>query len=233
MPNSKLPIQRASKTCDTSASSALPIRTRNTLPATSWARRLSLRSASKALIWATPRARGDAYAAFAFPGSAKAVRSLCIGCGRGVDDGRAIEFAQQLTVKIRLGAGSWCCKSRQFELFDFGQDAFDFILIARRKRGLWRHRIANRIALHLQPSLDAGGEIKAGESLVDTPKFTLKFHGIGPLRRATEFIEPHALARHDAGRSRHPADAADQHHGCWNVRRGREYLNPRRTIHDG
>ena len=34
------------------------------------------------------------------------------------------------------------------------------------------------------------------------------------------------MSRRDASRAGHPADAADQHDTCWNMRRGRKYLHP-------
>jgi hypothetical protein len=34
---------------------------------------------------------------------------------------------------------------------------------------LRRHRVADRIALHLQPGFDAGSEIETGKGLVDAP----------------------------------------------------------------
>ena len=87
MPNSNLPIQRASNTWLTSASIALPTRTRNTLPATSCAMRLSLRSASFALTRAISPARGDGAGATVSP-AVKATGTACSGCD--AKDGRAI-----------------------------------------------------------------------------------------------------------------------------------------------
>jgi hypothetical protein len=69
MPNSKLPIQRANRTCDSSASKALPTRTRKTFPATNWASRLSWRSASTDLMRAKTRASADGGAGFTFSGA--------------------------------------------------------------------------------------------------------------------------------------------------------------------
>ncbi len=63
MPNSNAPIQRASSTCVTSASTALATRMANTLPATNCASRESLRSASLAFRRANRPAGGDAAAA--------------------------------------------------------------------------------------------------------------------------------------------------------------------------
>ncbi len=93
MPNSKLPIQRASKTWVASASTALPMRTRKTFPATNCASRLSLRSARMALTRAMTRAAVVGGAGVTFSEPTKATGSLRAGGGRVASDGKAIVFA--------------------------------------------------------------------------------------------------------------------------------------------
>ncbi len=90
MPNSNLPIQRASSTWETSASMALATRTRNTLPATSCAMRLSLRSARIALTRAIRPAAEKGEAGRAVSVSLSATGSLRAGGGRDAKDGKAI-----------------------------------------------------------------------------------------------------------------------------------------------
>ena len=90
MPNSKLPIQRASKTWLASASSALPTRTRKTFPATSCASRLSLRSARMALTRAIRPAAAEGGAGATFSESTSATGSLRAAGGRVASDGKAI-----------------------------------------------------------------------------------------------------------------------------------------------
>src|SRR4029077_1224092 len=102
--------------------------------------------------------------------------------------------------------------SGQFQLCDVSKDAFDSLSLCGAERGLWRHRVTDRIALDLQPGLDTGSEIEARKGFVNAPEVALKLHRLRPLSGAAQIIEAHALARHDASRPRHPADSADQHH---------------------
>ena len=87
MPNSNEPIQRASSTCETSASAALPTRTRNTLPATSCASRLSPLSARIALTRAMQAAGGASGGASSTRGNAT---GFVCGGGRDASDDLAI-----------------------------------------------------------------------------------------------------------------------------------------------
>ena len=82
MPNSKLPIQRASSTWLASASSALATRTRKTFPAKSCASLESLRSPRMALMRAMRRAAAEGGATATFSDSASATGSLRAGDGR-------------------------------------------------------------------------------------------------------------------------------------------------------
>ncbi len=63
-------------------------------------------------------------------------------------------------------------------------------------------------------------------------RLALQVHRLGPAAGAAKLVEPHALPRDDAGRPRHPADAADQHDAGRNVRGGREHFEPRAAIDD-
>src|SRR5690242_20873360 len=87
------------------------------------------------------------------------------------------------------------------------------------ERGLRRDRIADVVALDLQAGLDACREIEAREGLVDLPELALELHRLVPFLSVAQFVELHALLRHDAGRAGHPADTADQHHRCRDMRR--------------
>src|SRR6516164_6223025 len=78
------------------------------------------------------------------------------------------------------------------------------------ERSLGRQRIADRKALELERALDAGGEGISREGLVHGPELALQRHSLVPFAALGMLVEGDALARHDAGRPRHPADAADQ-----------------------
>src|SRR4051812_7726873 len=92
------------------------------------------------------------------------------------------------------------------------QHGFDRLASFCRERGLRRAGTAAVIALDREPRLDAGGEIEAREGLVDAPELPLQLHRIVPAGGLAEIVELDALPWDDAGRARHPADAADQHH---------------------
>src|ERR1700722_2016436 len=92
-----------------------------------------------------------------------------------------------------------------------GQRRGNDLTLGSAKRTLRRHRIADVITLDLERGLDAGGKVEAREYLVDPPQAPLQVHGLRPAAGAAKLVERHTLPRDDAGRSRHPADAADQH----------------------
>src|SRR3954451_15663490 len=71
--------------------------------------------------------------------------------------------------------------------------------------GLRRDGIADVVALEGQSDLDAGRQVEAGKSLVDTPQPALERHRLVPAAGLAEVVERDALARDDAGRTRHPA----------------------------
>src|SRR5689334_14143006 len=176
-PNSKPPIHRASRTCETSASSALPTRTKKTFPATSCASLLSPPSAITGFSRARMRAPKDAVAVFVFSELTRATGFLRARCRGAARDGWAIELAYQGTVKNRLDAAV----SGHFQLGDIREDARHRFTFGRPERGLRRQGIADGIALDLQAGLDAGGKVEAGKGLVDAPQIALKFHRLGPL----------------------------------------------------
>src|SRR5690242_15104274 len=117
-------------------------------------------------------------------------------------------------------------------IVDFAQDAIDDLTIVSGKRSLWFDRFAHRIALDLKPGLDACREIETGEGLIDAPEFALQCHRLLPLSRSAELVQSHTLARNDAGRTRNPTDAANQHHRSGDMRRRREDLHVWRAIHN-
>src|SRR5713226_7082020 len=102
------------------------------------------------------------------------------------------------------------------------QHRFDRLALIPAQCGLRWKRIADVVALDGKPGLDAGGQIVAREGFVDAPQPPLQGQRLVPTRGLAEIVELDALARNDAGRSRHPSDPADQHHRGRDMRGGRE-----------
>src|SRR6266478_8276255 len=104
------------------------------------------------------------------------------------------------------------CQAWRRPLPHLPQHRLDYLALVRRQGRLGWDGWAYVIALDRKPGLDAGGEIVAREGFVDAPKLALQRQRLVPARGLAEIIELDALPRNDAGRSRHPAHAPDQHH---------------------
>src|SRR6266436_3569433 len=98
------------------------------------------------------------------------------------------------------------------QLLDITQRRLDYLALLSRQRRLRRNGIADRVALDVETSLDAGGQVEARKGLVDAPQLALQRHRLIPARRLAEIVEFDALPRNDAGWPRHPSQSADQHH---------------------
>src|SRR5437868_8954292 len=95
----------------------------------------------------------------------------------------------QGTVKIRLDALDSAANSARFQLSDVSKDIRNRLALCGAEGGLRWHRFANRVALDLQPGLDACGKIEARESLVDAPEVPLESHRLRPFSRAAQIVE--------------------------------------------
>src|SRR5258707_8440719 len=93
---------------------------------------------------------------------------------------------------VLAGFGDETTRSRRDEVMrfmqlasqsgDIPQGLLDHLALVSRQRRLRRDGVADRIALDVQPGLDAGRQGEAREGFVDAPQLALKHHRILPTR---------------------------------------------------
>src|SRR5438132_14410085 len=76
------------------------------------------------------------------------------------------------------------------------QYRLDRLAFVRGQRRLGRDRIADLITLDGETGLDAGGEVIAGERLIDPPQPALQRHRLVPALSPANLVERHALPPH-------------------------------------